>query len=68
MEILDCACGQDHEKMPMVDASVCFCSISYDPKCTHEVLMVEGVCREHKRHIPCRPCMRRDLDSQPRVG
>lgn len=47
-EIEDCACGRDHETMPMID-------ISFGDEAEH---YVEGVCRIHKRHVPCRGCMR----------
>lgn len=56
-----CACGQDHETMPMIDISDCFCLILGDqPGCTHEVFEVPAVCVKHKRHEPCRPCMREE--------
>jgi len=44
-EIADCACGQDHDKMPTV----------YDPEFG---VTFELICREHKRHVPCRRCER----------
>lgn len=61
-EIEDCACGQDHQTMPMIDISTCWCvwGDEDDPECTPEVIWVEAVCREHKRHVPCRTCMREE--------
>ena len=62
MEIVGCACGQNHETMPMIDISTCCCVwAGEDPDCDHSSVWVEGVCREHKRHEPCRPCMSRDI-------
>lgn len=56
--IRDCACGMDHWEMPMIDINLCFCYLmeTPDPDCDHEIMYVEGVCRIHKRHIPCRRC------------
>lgn len=50
-EITDCACGNDHETMPMIDVSIG----------DEGPIYVEGVCRIHKRHIPCRKCDRMNL-------
>lgn len=46
-EIEDCACGHNHAHMPMIDVAV------------NDVgpVLAEGVCRIHKRHIPCRKCL-----------
>lgn len=46
MEVEGCACGRDHETMPT----------DFDPDFP-EMGEYELVCRVHKRHIPCRPCM-----------
>lgn len=56
--IEDCACGQDHWEMPMIDVYRCDCDTleTPDPDCSHETLYAEGVCRIHERHIPCRYC------------
>jgi hypothetical protein len=45
-EIVDCACGKDHEVMPVAE----------DGYGVYEL-----VCRLHKRHLPCRRC-RADLE------
>lgn len=63
MEIKDCSCGRDHETMPMIDISSCFCDFIEMPGCDHREELVEAVCREHKGHIPCRTCIRSGLDS-----
>lgn len=43
--IKDCACGKDHMTMPTdID----------------EFGEYDLVCIEHKRHEPCRPCMKRE--------
>lgn len=57
--IRDCACGRDHDTMPMIDVSSCACAWSHDPDsdCNHAEYLTPGVCLKHKRHIPCRPCM-----------
>ena len=47
-DIVDCACGQDHEQMPV--------DFEYDPY-TGDWVEYELVCRIHKRHIPCRRCI-----------
>lgn len=52
-EIVDCACGQDHETMPMID-------VSWEDG---EPVYVEGVCRIHKRHVPCRKCFAEGRES-----
>lgn len=57
-EIEDCACGHDHETMPLIDVS--FCGICDRWDCDHDIRLVEAVCRKHKRHVPCRPCMREE--------
>lgn len=44
--IVDCACGETHETMPRID-------IGFGDTEPH---YVDGVCRTHKRHIPCRRC------------
>lgn len=45
--IKDCACGQDHMTMPTdVD------------EIDGEIVEYDLVCIKHKRHEPCRPCMR----------
>lgn len=57
-----CACGKDHEEMPMVDISTCCCVwAGEDPDCDHAEVLVPAVCLVHKRHEPCRPCMREEL-------
>lgn len=43
--IKGCSCGQDHDTMP------------YD---TDEFGRFPLVCVKHKRHYPCRPCLRGD--------
>lgn len=47
-EIEGCACGQDHEFMPV--------DYEYD-QWLDKWFEIELVCRIHKRHIPCRKCM-----------
>lgn len=65
MEIEGCSCGTDHVEMPMVDISTCCCVWSEeDPECDHSSFMVEAVCRKHKRHVPCRACMREELEDE----
>ena len=53
-EIVDCACGRDHETMPM---------LLIDFTDSGEEILEEAVCREHKRHVPCRPCLYSTEDS-----
>jgi len=45
-EITDCACGMDHETMPTDE--------------DENGVVYELVCRIHKRHIPCRRCLREE--------
>lgn len=47
--IIDCACGKDHMTMPT--------DTEFDEDGTE--LPYELVCRVHRKHIPCRPCIRR---------
>lgn len=47
-EITGCACGRDHEVMP-TDTDY----LEDGTEFTYEL-----VCREHKRHEPCRRCLR----------
>lgn len=49
--IVDCACGKDHMTMPT--------DVEYDEE-TGKEFTYELVCRVHRRHEPCRPCMRED--------
>lgn len=44
-----CACGQDHDTMPMIDVD-------------HDT-WIPGVCLTHKLHIPCRSCDASDADT-----
>jgi hypothetical protein len=53
--IIDCACGKDHETMPT--------DTEYDEE-TGESHTYELVCRIHRRHEPCRPCMRENFASR----
>lgn len=48
--IIDCACGKDHETMPT--------DVDYNEDGTE--FSYELVCRIHRKHEPCRPCMRAD--------
>lgn len=48
MEIEDCGCGRDHETMPV--------DTEYDDD--GNAYTYELVCRVHKRHEPCRKCIR----------
>lgn len=43
--ILNCGCGRDHETMPMDE---------------EDGVLYPLVCREHKRHEPCRRCLYAD--------
>lgn len=55
--IKDCACGTDHDEMPMVTVSACCCMwTGDDPECDHKEYWVPAVCLKHKTHIPCRKC------------
>lgn len=65
-EIEDCACGKDHEVMPMDFDFTCSCIMeSWLPEdewliqdgCEHPITWFELVCRTHNRHIPCRLCL-----------
>lgn len=52
--VIDCACGTNHDTMPLVD-------LGYQSREVHgvarqEEIFVMGVCREHRRHLPCRGC------------
>lgn len=47
--IIDCACGKDHMTMPT--------DTEYDDE-TGESYRYNLVCRVHRKHEPCRPCMR----------
>jgi hypothetical protein len=58
--IKDCTCGKDHETTPLVNVSTCTCMFNPDPDCTHEELEVPAVCVTHKRHEPCRRCIREE--------
>ncbi|MFE6967199.1 hypothetical protein ACFVAJ_19050 [Agromyces sp. NPDC057679] len=53
--IRDCSCGGDHVTMPR--------DVVLVDKDGRDVY-ADMVCAEHKKHEPCRPCMRRD-DSGP---
>jgi hypothetical protein len=54
--IIDCACGKDHETVPT--------DTEYDDE-TGESFTYELVCRIHRKHEPCRPCMRERRASTP---
>lgn len=64
--IEDCACGRDHQTMPMIDVSSCACAWSHDPDpdCDHAAYLTPGVCLKHKRHEPCRPCMHEERERE----
>lgn len=49
--IIDCACGKDHMTVPT--------DTEYDDE-TGKEFTYELVCRTHRKHEPCRPCMRAD--------
>ena len=64
-EVKNCACGKDHMFMPTDQDFSCNCVMfswldpsewKVTPGCTHPMFTYELVCREHKRHIPCREC------------
>lgn len=46
--IIDCACGKDHMQVPT--------DTEYDDE-TGKEFTYELVCRVHRKHEPCRPCM-----------
>lgn len=47
-EIIDCSCGKDHMTVPK--------DVEYDDE-TDESFEYDLVCRIHRRHEPCRPCL-----------
>lgn len=49
--IIGCACGKDHVTVPT--------DTEYDEE-TGKEFTYELVCRVHRKHEPCRPCMRAD--------
>lgn len=57
-EIIDCSCGEDHDTVPS--------DVDYDDE-TGESFEYDLVCRTHRRHEPCRPCMRELNDRKSRV-
>lgn len=48
-EVIDCSCGKDHLTVPRID-------VGTDDEGVE--LLADAVCRIHKRHEPCRPCLR----------
>lgn len=53
--IIECACGKDHVTVPT--------DTEYDEE-TGKEFTYELVCRVHRKHEPCRPCMRADKDTR----
>lgn len=47
-EIIDCSCGKDHMTVPK--------DTEFDDE-TGKSFEYELVCRTHRKHEPCRPCM-----------